>query len=166
MPSPGVLTSGKRQTSSTQRKFSTIYLETFWKLTDYLEIYWKIYFIYCCYHNHWSESIFFQVPISNLPLCIYNYMSFLPAVWKPQIVTELVLCWRMCTLTTQQLQRTWPAQLQALCKTMVGEGTPSTTLEKQTHRHIQNRLMKITQPERELAHKTLQSSLLLYCFIT
>lgn len=36
----------------------------------------------------------------------------------------------MCTLTTQQLQRTWPTQLQALCKTMVGEGIPSTTLEK------------------------------------
>lgn len=36
----------------------------------------------------------------------------------------------MCILTTQQLQRTWPAQLQALCKTMVGEGIPSTTLEK------------------------------------
>lgn len=77
-------------------------------------------------------KFFFHVIIANLPLCIYNYMSSLPAVWKPQIVTELVLCWKMCTLTTQQLQRTWPAQLQALCKTMVGEGIPSTTLEK-TH---------------------------------
>lgn len=90
--------------------------------------------------------------ISNLPLCIYNYMSFLPAEWKLQTVIKLVLCWKMCTLTTQQLQKMWPEQLQAPCKTMVVEDIPSTTLEK-TNTHIQNGLMKITQTETELPHK-------------
>lgn len=41
----------------------------------------------------------------------------------------------MCTPTTQQLQRTWPEQLQAPCKTMVVEDIPSTTLQKNTHTH-------------------------------
>lgn len=59
----------------------------------------------------------------------------------------------MCTLTTQQLQRTWPEQLQAPCKTMVVEDIPSTTLEKNKHTHIRNGLMKITQSEMQLLQK-------------
>lgn len=159
-----VLTSGKRQTSSTEIKFATIYLETFLKVHRlYRDLFLNLFYLLLL-SEPFIWKYFCQVIISNLPLCIYNYMSFLPAVWKPQIATEPVLCWKMCTLTTQQLQRMWPAQLRALCKTTVAEGIPSTTLEKtNTHTHIQNGLMKITQPETELPHKRLQTLLMLNC---
>lgn len=104
--------------------------------------------VYCYCNNTLALKVFIEW--SNLPLCIYNYTSFLPVVWKLQIAIKLDLCWKMCTLTTRQLQRMWPKRLQEPCKTMVVEDIPSTTL-KNKYTCILNGL---TQPEKELSQNT------------